>query len=267
MNIFVCVKQVPDSRSEIKANINANDIETEHISWDINPEDECAMEQALLIREQITDTSITAIRVGEKQDNEALISALAMGADDAILVNTSGQQLDPFLTARALKNVIEQSNKKADLVLCGNKSFGDESGEVPQMLAQMLNLPCLNKVSRCCIDKNELYLERIIENGIKEKYLLYLPAVIACSYGINTPRYAAFPHIQSAYKKPFSELDLQAIGIKTNQSLIHYSNYRLLPENETGDIFYANDQTKIDAVIPEIVDILDSMNLLPENKS
>jgi len=80
LNIFVCVKQILDIRSDIIPNVEANYIETEHLHWSINPEDECAVEQALLISEQVTDTSVIAIRVGDKQGSEALINALAMGA-------------------------------------------------------------------------------------------------------------------------------------------------------------------------------------------
>lgn len=264
LNIFVCVKQTPDIRSEIIPNYEASYIETKHLHWSINPEDECAVEQALLFREQLADTSITAIRVGDKQDSEALINALAMGADDAILINTKDKQLDPFMTAKALKGVIENSDKEAGLILCGNESLGDESYQVPQILAQMLGLPCITKAVKCFIDNGILILERQIEGGTTEKHTLNMPAVIACSYGINTPRYAPFPHIQAAYKKPLIELSLADVGINDNDRRLYYSNYRLAPEKKTGKIFYANDKAGIENTIEKIVEIIYSdLDLLP----
>lgn len=266
MNIFVCVKQVPDIRSDIRPNIKNEYIETEHLHWIINPEDECAVEQAILIREQAPNTSITALRVGDKQDTEALITAMAMGADDAIFVKASSQQLDPFITAKALKAAIEYSAKQPDLILCGNEVFGDESCQVPQILAQMLDLPCINQVTQCDIDGNELCIARQIEDGITEKYKLNLPAVIACNYGINTPRYAPLPCIQNAYQKPLAKLDLSKLNIDHNNPYLRYSNCRLVPEKKTGEIFYATDKFSTKDIAKKIVDILYSMNLLSEKK-
>ena len=256
MNIFFCVKQVPDIRSDIRPDAGARYIETEHLHWVMNPEDECAVEQALLIREQVSDTSITTLQVGDKQDAEALITAMAMGADDAIFIKASSKQLDPYTTAKALKGAIEYSGKQPDLILCGNEAFGDESCQVPQILAQMLNLPCVNRIMQCRLNDNELRLERQIDGGVTEKYKLNLPAVIACNYGINTPRYAPLPYIQAAYQKPFIELNLDQIGINSGNQHLRYSNYRLVPEKKIGKVFYATDKNQLENIAKEIVEIL-----------
>jgi len=256
LNIFVCVKQVPDIRSEIVPNSEADFIDTEHLHWIINPEDECAVEQALLFRERIPDASITAVQVGDKQDSEALISAMAMGADDAILVKVTDKQLDPFMTAKALKGAIEYCGKQADLILCGNESFGDESYQVPQILSQMLNLPCVTRILKCSIDDTTLRLERQIEGGVTEKYKLNLPAVVACNYGLNTPRYAPLPHINSAHQKPLTELSLDEVSVNDNDQRLRYSNYRIIPDKKAGKVFYAVDKYRIEGVVNEIVEIL-----------
>ena len=256
LNIFVCVKQVPDIRSNIIPNVEAGYIETEHLHWVINPEDECAVEQALLFRECIPDASITAVRVGDKQDSEALISAMAMGADDAILVKATDKQLDPFMTAQALKGAIEYSGKQPDLILCGNESFGDESNTVPQILAQMLNQPCVTRIMKCSIDDTTLRLERQIEGGVTEKYKFSLPGVVAYNYGINTPRYAPLPHIKSAHQKPLIELNLDEVGIADNDQRLCYSNFRPAPGKKAGKVFYAVDKTEIENVVKEVVKIL-----------
>ena len=256
LNIFVCVKQVPDIRSDIVPNIEASYIETEHLHWAINPEDECAVEQSLLIRDQIPGSSITALRVGSEQDTEALISAMAMGADEAILVQACEDQLDPFMTAKALKGAIEHSGGKPDLILCGNESFGDESLQVSQLLAQMLCLPCITRVMGFSIVNTELELIRQIESGKTESYRVKLPVVVACNYGLNEPRYAPLPHIKMAYQKPMLKLSLHETGVSNEDQRLRYSNFRQAPVKKTGKSFNASSKNDIDNVVAEVIEHL-----------
>ncbi len=267
MNIFVCVKQIPDIRSNIIPNRKGDYIATENLRWDINPEDECAVEQALLIREQFPVSTITAVRVGDKQRSEALITAMAMGADDAILVRTPEERLDPCITALALQGAIDKSGKQADLILCGTESFGDESAQVPQLLAQSLNFACVTRAIKCHVTENEMRLERRIEGGVTEIYQLRLPAVVACHYGINKPRYAPYPHILAARKKPLVELTMDEIVLARPDSYLRYSKLRAAPERKTGKLSYATRHDQIENVTKEIADALISSELPGYNHS
>ncbi len=256
LNIFICVKQVPDIRSDIVPNTDADYIETKHLHWIINTEDECAVEQALQIREQIPESTITALRIGSEKDSEALITAMAMGADESILVLAEEQQLDPYITAKALKAAIKHSGKKPDIILCGNQSFGEESCQVPQILAQMLDFPCVTRVTSFSFTSTGLDLASRIEGGLIESYKANFPIVIACSYGLNEPRYAPLPHIKRAYKKPMIKLKLNDIGISSTDRHLRYSNYRPAPIKKTGKFFDATNNSNIDNVVAEVIENL-----------
>ena len=110
MNIFVCVKQVPDTETKIVPNSDNSFVNLDNIKWIMNPYDEFAVEQALLVKQTNPAANITVVRVGSKQSSEALRTAMAMGADQGILVNTD-EQLDAYMTANALKGAIEKSGK------------------------------------------------------------------------------------------------------------------------------------------------------------
>jgi electron transfer flavoprotein beta subunit len=254
LNIFVCVKQVPDIRSDIEPNSGADYIDKEHLHWIINPEDECAVEEALQIREQFPDTTITALRVGSEQDSEALINAMAMGADESILVLADEEDLDPYMAAKALKGAIEHSGKNPDLVLCGNESFGDESRQVPQILAQMLDFPCVTRVINVSISDTELNLDRQIEGGTIESYRSCFPIVISCSYALNEPRYAPLPYIKKAHKKPMLKLALHDTGISDQDQRLRFSNFRTAPKKKTGKVFNASKINDIDNVVAELIE-------------
>lgn len=261
MNIFVCVKQIPDIRSNITPNSRGDYIDTENLRWDINPEDECAVEEALLIRKQFPESTITAIRTGDKRKFEALVTAIAMGADDAILVRISEARLDPYMTALALKGAIDKSGKQADLILCGTEASGDESAQVPQLLAQLLNCTCVTRVTKCHISRDKMRLERRVEGGVTEVYRFRLPAVIACYYGINKPRYAPYPHILAAREKPLTEFTMNDLGHAEPEGYLRYSKLRRAPERKTDKLFHAIRDDQIEGVAEKIVASLISSEL------
>ena len=115
MHIFVCIKQVPDTETKITPNADGSFVETNNIKWIMNPYDEFAVEQALLTKQQNPEATITVVRVGSKQSSEALRTAMAMGADEAIHVE-SDDNLDSYMTAKALQSAIEKSGGKAHIV-------------------------------------------------------------------------------------------------------------------------------------------------------
>ncbi len=124
MNIVVCVKQVPDTETKVVPTADGNYIETSAIKWIMNPYDEFAVEQALLIKQTNAAANVTVIRVGSVRDSEALRTAMAMGADDAILVEAP-DNLDSFSIAKALKGGLDKAAKKPDLILAGKQAIDD----------------------------------------------------------------------------------------------------------------------------------------------
>lgn len=255
MNIFVCVKQVPDTETKITPNGDGSFIETSSIKWIMNPYDEFAVEQALLMKAANSGSTVTVVRVGAVKDTEALRTALAMGADEAILVE-AGDNLDSYSTAKALKGAIEKSGKSADLILTGKQAIDSDCLQVPQLLAQMLGIPSVSVVVGVEGEGNNLTLKREVEGGALEVYEVSGPALIACNKGLNTPRYASLPGIMKAKKKPLAQHSLADVGVSDADVRVKYSNFQLPPEKPPGKKFEAMEDGTQAGVVSEVVNLL-----------
>lgn len=255
MNIFVCVKQVPDTETKIVPSGDGSFIETSSIKWIMNPYDEFAVEQALLVQAANAGSTVTVVRVGSTKDTEALRTAMAMGADDAFLVEAP-DNLDSYMIAKALKGAIEKSGKTPDLILSGKQAIDDDCLQVPQILATMLNLPSVSVVVGYEGSATDITVKREVEGGALEVYGVKLPAMIACNKGINTPRYASLPGIMKAKKKPLTTLSLADVGVSDADKRVKYSNFQLPPEKPPGKKFDATDAGKQAAVVKEVVGLL-----------
>ena len=255
MNIFVCVKQVPDTETKVTPNADGSFIETTSIKWIMNPYDEFAVEQALLIKQANPAANVTVLRVGSVKDTEALRTAMAMGADDGILVE-AGDNLDSFSIAKALKGAIDKSGKSADLVFAGKQAIDDDCLQVPQILAQMLNLPSVAVVVGFELNGSAVKAKREVEGGALEVYELTTPCVIACNKGLNTPRYASLPGIMKAKKKPLAQHSLADVGVSDADRRVKYSGFRLPPEKPAGKKFDATDATKQRDIVAQVVGLL-----------
>lgn len=255
MNIFVCVKQVPDTETKVVPNADGSFIETSSIKWIMNPYDEFAVEQALLIKQANAAANVTVIRVGSVKDTEALRTAMAMGADDGILVE-AGDNLDSFSIAKALKGAIDKSGKKADLILAGKQAIDDDCLQVPQILAQMLDMPSVAVVVGFEMNGSSIKAKREIEGGALEVYEVNGPCMIACNKGLNTPRYASLPGIMKAKKKPMAQHSLADVGVSDADRRVKYSGFRLPPEKPAGKKFDATDAAKQKEVVAQVVSLL-----------
>lgn len=255
MNIFVCIKQVPDTETKISPNGDGTYIETSSIKWIMNPYDEFAVEQALLTKQANSGSTVTVVRVGGVKDTESLRTALAMGADDAILVEAD-DNLDSFMTAKALKGAIEKSGKTADVIFTGKQAIDDDCLQVPQLLAGMLNIPSVSVVVGCEETGGNFTLKREIEGGALEVYEVNSPAVIACNKGLNTPRYASLPGIMKAKRKPLAQHSLADVGVADSDRRVKYSNFQLPPEKPPGKKFDAMDEANQASVVAEVVGLL-----------
>ncbi len=254
-NIFVCVKQVPDTETKVTPNADGTFIETNSIKWILNPYDEFAVEAALELKAKEDGATVTVIRAGGVHDTEALRTALAMGADDAFLVEAK-DSLDPYRAAKALKGAIEKSGKKPDLILCGKQAIDSDALQVPQLLAQMLELPSVSVVVGIEKVGGSLTLKREIEGGAVEVYQAELPCVVACNKGLNTPRYASLPGIMKAKKKPLTQLSLKDVGVEDDDQRIVYSKFQLPPEKPPGKKYEAMEESEQTKVVSEVVGLL-----------
>ncbi len=255
MNIFVCVKQVPDTETKVTPNSDGTFIETTNIKWIMNPYDEFAVEQALLVQAQNPGSTVTVVRVGSIKDTEALRTGMAMGADDSFLVEAP-DNLDSYMIAKALKGAIAKSGKNPDLILTGKQAIDDDCLQVPQILATLLGMPSVSVVVGYEGNASDVVVKREIEGGALEVYGVKLPAVIACNKGITTHRYASLPGIMKAKKKPLTQLSLSDVGVSSSDQRLKYSQFQLPPEKPPGKKFDATDAGKQKSVVNEFVSLL-----------
>jgi electron transfer flavoprotein beta subunit len=255
MNIYVCVKQVPDTETKIVPTGDGSFIETASIKWIMNPYDEFAVEQALLIKQANPAANVTVVRVGSVKDTEALRTAMAMGADDAALVEAT-DNLDSYSIAKALKGAIEKTGKKPDLILTGKQAIDDDALQVPQILAEMMNLPSVTVIVGFEMNGNIIKAKREVEGGALEVYEVSTPCVMACNKGLNTPRYASLPGIMKAKKKPMTQFTLSDVGVSEADRRLRYSQFKLPPEKPPGKKYDATDVAKQKDVVSQVVGLL-----------
>lgn len=229
MKVFVCLKQVPDTESKIKVAADKSGIETAGLKWVMNPYDEHAVEEAIKFKEKNPAAQVWAVTCGPKaRAVEVLRTALAMGADEAIVINAP-EGLDADLTARALAQTIVAEGG-AHLVLAGKLSIDSNQSSVPQMIAEFLSIPHASVVSKITTTPEGSLVERDIEGGAKEVIQLMSPSLISANKGLNLPRYASLPGIMKAKKKVIKEVELSALGLADSEMKVRYTNYTLPPE-------------------------------------
>ncbi|HEY0672058.1 MAG TPA: electron transfer flavoprotein subunit beta/FixA family protein [Longimicrobiales bacterium] len=205
MKIIVCIKRVPDTEARIKVASGGGGIDTAGVKFVISPYDEFAIETALRIKEAQGAGELIVISLGEAQSAEQLRSALAMGADRAVLLK--GQPtLDGSATAKAL--AAEIKTHSPDLVLCGMKAVDNDQQQVGVMLAEYLDLPCVSVVAELEVEDGKVVAHREIEGGV-EVVEVSTPAVITATKGKHEPRYPSLKGIMAAKKKPLEEKDAQ----------------------------------------------------------
>jgi len=210
VKILVTAKRVPDSESAIKVNPDGTGIIETGLKWIVNPFDEIAVEEALRIKEAQGSVEVVVASVGLAEAQEQLRTALAMGADRAILV--TADKPDTTVVARILVKIIEK--EKPDFVIMGKQATDDDSNEVGQMLAQMLGWPQATFVSKLTLsaDKTSVTAAREVDGGT-ETLEVSLPAIITNDLRLNEPRYASLPGIMKARKKPLEQIDAGSLGV------------------------------------------------------
>ncbi len=228
MKIFVCVKQVPDTETKIKLKPDASGIDTTGIKWVMNPYDEYAVEEAVKTRDGGKATNVTVLSVGPKaRAVETLRTALAMGADDAIVIDAP-EDADSAMTAKALAAAIEAEGEYS-MVMTGKLAIDDNLASVGQMLAEALGIPHATVISK--LEQGDtLIAEREVEGGTKEIVQLNKPALIAANKGLNMPRYPSLPGIMKAKKKIIKELTLDSLGVSAADARTKHTAFKLPPD-------------------------------------
>jgi electron transfer flavoprotein beta subunit len=201
MNILVGISRVPDTATKIIIGADGKSIDEKGVKFIINPYDEFALEEGLRLKEKYGGTVVT-ITVGPEASKEVIRSALAMGADRAVLIKTEGF-FDSFFAAKNIANYAKQFNP--DIIFFGRQSVDFDSLMVPAMVAEFLGLPAITIVSKLTIDGTKVVAERDVVGG-KEIVETTLPCVISAQKGLNEPRYPKLPDILKAKNKPIEEI-------------------------------------------------------------
>lgn len=247
MRLFVCIKQVPDTETRIKINPDKQGIDLNGVKWVINPYDEFAIEEAIRFQEAKPGTQVTAITLGPKaRVNNALLTAMAMGADDGILIDTE-QNLDSFATAKALAEAIKAEGEFS-MVFAGKLAIDGNLSAVPLMLAQFLDVPHASVVSKIDYNDNAVVATREIEGGTKETFKLKMPAMITANKGLNKPRFASLPGIMKAKKKPVKTLSLTDLKLGET-SKVKFTNYEMPPEKPSCKMIGGDAQTQVNELV------------------
>ncbi|MFW6084453.1 MAG: electron transfer flavoprotein subunit beta/FixA family protein [Gemmatimonadota bacterium] len=205
MKSIVCIKRVPDSEARVSIDATGRSIDPSGVKYVMNPYDEFALEEALARKEAAAEGSVTVVTIGPEEAKETLRSALAMGADEALLLRAEPPD-DGLVVARALAE--ELRDREFDLLLFGKQAIDDDNMQVPAMVAELLDLPCATVVTGLEIEDGRVTARREVEGG-HEVVEFDLPGVVAAQKGLNKPRHPSVRGIMMAKKKPLEERDVE----------------------------------------------------------
>ena len=209
MKILVPVKRVVDYNVKVRVKADGSGVETSGVKFSMNPFDEIAVEEAVRLKEAGTATEIVAVSLGVAQCQETLRTALAMGADRAILVQTDAE-LQPLAVAKVLKALVDK--EQPGLVILGKQAIDDDCNQTGQMLAALLGWPQGTFASKVAVADGTVTVTREIDGGL-ETVELTLPAVVTTDLRLNEPRYASLPNIMKAKKKPLETVTPADLGV------------------------------------------------------
>jgi electron transfer flavoprotein beta subunit len=215
MKILVPVKRVVDYNVKVRVKSDGTGVETANVKMSMNPFDEIACEEAVRLKEGGIATEIVAVSIGPSQCQETLRTALAIGADRAILVET-GAEVQPLAVAKLLNKIVE--NESPQLVILGKQAIDDDANQTGQMLAALLDWPQAAFASKLDIADGRATVKREVDGGL-ETIQVKLPAVVTADLRLNEPRYATLPNIMKAKKKPLETTSPAALGVDVTPRL------------------------------------------------
>ena len=215
MKALVAVKRVVDYNVKVRVKADGSDVDIGNVKMSMNPFDEIAVEEAVRLKEAGKVSEIVAVSLGEKKCEETLRTALAMGADRAVHVETDAK-LEPLVVAKLLKAVADKENPQ--ILLLGKQAIDDDANQVAQMLAALLNAAQGTFASKVQIEGEEALVTREIDGG-EETVALKLPAVISADLRLNEPRFVKLPNIMAAKKKPLEKLSPADLAVDISPCL------------------------------------------------
>ncbi len=209
MKVLVSVKRVVDYNVKVRVKPDGSGVETANVKMSMNPFDEIAVEEAVRLKEAGAATEIVAVSCGPQACQETLRTALAIGADKAVLVECA-DELQPLAVAKLLKAVV--AKEAPQLVILGKQAIDDDSNQTGQMLAALLGWPQATFASKVKLEGGKATVTREVDGGL-ETVALKLPAVVTTDLRLNEPRYVTLPNIMKAKKKPLEALKPDALGV------------------------------------------------------
>lgn len=215
MKILVAVKRVIDYNVKPRVKSDGTGVELANVKMSMNPFDEIALEQAVREKEAGHASEVVAISVGPQAAQETLRTALAVGADRAILVTTD-DEIEPLSVAKVLKAVVDR--EKPDMVFLGKQAIDDDSNQTGQMLAALLGWGQATFASKLELKDGEAVVTREVDGGL-QTIAVKLPAVLTVDLRLNEPRYASLPNIMRARKKPIEQKTLAELGVTNKPRL------------------------------------------------
>lgn len=221
MKALVAVKRVVDYNVKVRVKSDGSDVDIGNVKMSMNPFDEIAVEEAVRLKEAGKISEIVAVSIGEKKCEDTLRTALAMGADRAIHIQTE-ETLSPLNVAKLLKAIADK--EQPSLCLLGKQAIDDDANQTAQMLAALLNAPQGTFAAHITLQDNEVEVTREIDGGT-ETLALTLPAVLSTDLRLNEPRFVKLPNLMAAKKKPLETTNPAALGIVINNPLktLHYA--------------------------------------------
>ena len=211
MKLLVPVKRVLDFNVKVRVKADQTGVDLANLKMSMNPFDEIAVEEAVRLKEKGVATEILAVSIGPAQAQDTLRTAMAMGADRALLIQTD-EDLQPLAVAKVLKALVDQ--EKPDLVILGKQAIDGDNNAVGQMLAALMDRPQATFASKIEISGQTATVTREIDGGL-QTIAVDLPAVITADLRLNEPRFASLPNIMKARKKPLELKPLAEFGVDT----------------------------------------------------
>jgi electron transfer flavoprotein beta subunit len=215
LKVMVAIKRVIDFNVKVRVKSDGTGVETTNVKMSMNPFDEIALEEAVRLKEKGIATEILAVSCGSASSQETLRTALALGADRAILVQTD-VELQPLAVAKLLAAVAKR--EVPQLVILGKQAIDDDANQTGQMLAALLDWPQATFASKLALGDGKATVKREVDGGL-ETVEVVLPAVVTTDLRLNEPRYATLPNIMKAKKKPLETLTPDALGVDVTPRL------------------------------------------------
>ncbi|MFS0672989.1 electron transfer flavoprotein subunit beta/FixA family protein [Ornithinibacillus sp. 179-J 7C1 HS] len=250
MNIYVLLKKTFDTEEKIV--VTDGRIEDDGAEFIINPYDEYAVEEAIKQRDE-HGGEVTVVTIGDEDSEKQLRTALAMGADKAVLINTEDdlEEGDQYTTTKILEAFFE--DKEVDLILAGNVAIDEASGQVGPRLAERLGINYVTTITSLEIDGDTVKIDKDVEGDV-EKIETSLPLLVTCQQGLNEPRYPSLPGIMKAKKKPLEELEIDDLDLDEDELEPKTKTVEIFlpPEKEAGRVL----EGEIEDQVKELVSLL-----------